>query len=245
VIKKNWITHLIVTAVLGAAGHSQVTCPPTPDQVIVHVSVDSTFDPASKMFTYNYTVANDQASAEDVSKIAIEAAAPISNMKHPPHWVQSPLGPDIAAWFADGIDPTQPSNGSGLVPPLGRIKPGQSTTGFSFTSPHPPGGVRLWVKGFTNVPSGATEAEAETALDECPGQGDFFDVVLNTSTTGPVLFVPVNIAIKPPAGPSHIYQPARKRRYAGGNSGQQELRRRTDQRLFFTARSRRRGAALQ
>lgn len=199
-IKKNWISYLIV-ALLAPAAYGQVTCPPPPNQVIVHVTVNTAFDQTTKLFTYTYTVANDQSSAQDVVDVALDTAAPISDVKQPPNWARLRMGPTITAWFARGFDPTQPHNGGGLVPPLGRIKPGQSVTGFSFTSPHPPGGIKLWVKGFTDAPSGSNEQEAETAAADCPGQGDFFDVALNTSTTGPVIFIPVNIAIKPTAAP--------------------------------------------
>ncbi len=140
-MKKSWIACLIV-AILASAGHGQVTCPPAPNQVIVHVAVNTAFDQTTKLFTYTYTVANDTASVQDVTKIAIEVAS-FANVKQPANWAQSQMGPNVAGWFARGHDPTQPDNGVGLVPPLGRIKPGQSVTGFSFTSPHPPGGVRL------------------------------------------------------------------------------------------------------
>ncbi len=63
------------------------------------------------------------------------------------------------------------------------------------------------MKGFTDAPSGSSEAEAETAIETCPGQGDFFDIALNSSTTGPVIFIPVNIAIKPMAAPPVLINP--------------------------------------
>jgi len=196
---KNWISNFIV-ALLAPVSYGQVTCPPPPNLVIVHVTVNTAFDQTTKLFTYTYTVANDPSSVQDVVDIALDTASPISDVKQPPNWAQNPMGPTITAWFARGKDPTQPHNLGGLVPPLGRIKPGQSVTGFSFTSPHPPGGINLWVKGFTDAPSGSNEQEAETAAEEGP-HGDFFDIALNSSTIGPVAFIPVNIAIKPMAAP--------------------------------------------
>lgn len=226
-------------------GRSQSGDMPAPNQVIVHVSVKTAFDPASKMYTYTYTVANDKPSEQDVTKIAIEVAAPISNIKQPANWTPLPLGSSIASWFARGIDPSQPDNGVGLVPPLGRIKPGQSVTGFSFSSPHPPGGVRLWVKGFTDAPSGTTEAEAETAAVDCPGQGDFFDVALNASTTGPVIFIPVNIVIKPAAAPPVPISPRENGTTPVAILGNHELGRWPDQRFLSPTGPRKCAAGLK
>jgi hypothetical protein len=203
------VVYWIVGMILGTAiavevqGQTTVTCPPAPDQVVVKVASNVTFDAVTKMYTYSYVVSNDPSSAQEVDSFSLDFAPPASNFTNPHGWVHSTF-PQRSTLGWDAIAPpgTHTSAGVAVPPAASQIKPGQSVAGFSFQSPKPPGPVRYYVTGYVGVPVQADELAAETLVEECPQSfGPILDRAIVGSTQGPVNFIPVQIEIKPPSTP--------------------------------------------
>lgn len=185
-----------------------VNCPTAPNLVKVGVKATVTFDAAANLFTYQYTVASDATSQQEVSDIAIDFASPVSNITSPNGWTSSTFADrNTIHWKATAAAPLPPDQVDvGQVPPgLFQIKPGTSLSGFSFQSPNQAGPVNSYSLGFADLGSAATEAEAETIEDSCPQSiGGFFDLAVIGATQGPVQFIPVQIDIKPGSTPNAI-----------------------------------------
>ena len=185
-----------------------VTCPTSPNRVNVTVNVAVSFDSATNLFTYSYTVASASTSEQDVHNFALDFAGPVSNVTRPVGWTNSAFSfrPTLH-WFASDAAPLAPGvPDRGQIPPaLSQIKPGNSLSGFAFESPNPPGPVNFYVLGFVDVSVASSEAEAETFVASCPETfGGFFDVAVRGQTQGPITFRPVEIDIKPHSGPNNL-----------------------------------------
>lgn len=189
-----------------AGAQTSITCPPDPNLVTVKVISQVTFDAATNMFTYTYTVSNAPSSAQEIDSFNLDFAPPASGFVNPPGWVhatftyRSTLGWDAVDDVGRPVDPADPV----LVPALSQIKPGQSVSGFSFQSPKPPGPVKYFVTGFVAVPTQPDEETAETVVEQCQQSivnVDSLDLAVVGTTQGPVDFIPVNIEIKPPSMP--------------------------------------------
>src|SRR6476469_9805892 len=199
------ITLLFLLGCTCIAPAQTVNCPTPPNLVKVGVQANVTFDPVSKLFTFQYTVSNDATSQQEVSDVAIDFADPVSNITSPRGWTSSTFADrNTVHWKATAAAPLASGQVDvGQVPPgLFQIKPGTSLSGFSFQSPNNAGPVNTYALGFTDLGAASTEAEAETIEDTCPGVGSFFDLAVLGSTQGPVLFVPVQIDIKPGGTPN-------------------------------------------
>ncbi len=199
---------LCVCGGIGAQAQTSPACPPAPNLVTVTVSPMVTFDPASSLFTYRYSISNDATSQQEVSDVALDFAPPASNVASPRGWLNTSFsGRSTLHWKAVEAAPLpagQPD--AGQAPPgLFQIKPGSSLGGFSFQSSLPPGPVNFYVLGFTDLPGADSEIDAETLADTCPeGTGGFFDLAVRGTTQGPVSFIPVQIDIKPGGSPNAI-----------------------------------------
>ncbi len=191
-----------------AQAQTSPVCPAPPNLVTVTVSPTVTFDPATNLFTYQYSISNDATSQQEVSDVALDFAPPVSNVSSPRGWSDTTFsGRSTLHWKAIEAAPLpegQPDTGQ--VPPgLFQIKPGSSLGGFSLQSSLPPGPVNFYVLGFTELPSADTEMDAETLEDTCPeSTGGFFDLAVRGTTQGPVSFIPVQIDIKPGSLPNAI-----------------------------------------
>lgn len=199
--------HLFIIAwicAFGAPVWAQAPCPQPPNQVTVKVDATTSFDPVSKLHTYRYTVNSDAASRQNVESFSLDFTAPISNITVPRGWSRGMVhNRSTIHWAAilAGPLPTGVADRGQMPPLLSSIKPGTSLSGFSFTSPHPPGPVKFYVNGEAQIGMG-TEADAEFGTQNCPDAvGFFLDLAVVGSTLGPVNFIPVQIEIKPPATP--------------------------------------------
>jgi hypothetical protein len=158
-----------------------------------------TFDPASSLFAYQYSISNDATSQQEVSDVALDFAPPVSNVASPRGWLNTAFsGRSTLHWKAVEAAPLpagQPD--AGQVPPgLFQIKPGSSL---------PPGPVAFYVLGFADLPGADAEIDAEALADACPeSTGGFFDLAVRGTTQGPVSFIPVQIDIKPGGSPNAI-----------------------------------------
>lgn len=140
---------------LGLAPMAQaqvITCPTPPNQLQVTVSSTVTFDSASGLFTYQYTVASASGSKQPVSDFALDFAPPISNIVNPQGWTNAPFADrSTIGWSATLAAPLPPgvADVGQIQPGLFQVQPGGSVAGFSFQSQHPPGPVNFYVLGFT------------------------------------------------------------------------------------------------
>lgn len=176
----------------GAQGVS--SCPPARNLVTVTVTASVKFDPSTKLYTYQYTVANSASSQQAVSDFALDFAPPVSNAAGPKGWIEMPFhGRSTIMWDA-GVGSPLPSGTADIgqmTPPLAEIQPGSTAAGFSFQSPNPPGTVNYYALGFAGLPAGETEQDTETRAENCPQSGGgFFDLAVTGTTHGPVASIP-------------------------------------------------------
>ncbi len=192
-----------------AVAQTDTVCPKSPNRVHVQVDPKVTFDSASRLYRYEYTLSSSPSSELEVEAFALFFSPPISQIQSPRGWSSAFFGdlsenptrdPSILGWDASEHAPVDPnSEGPALLPPgLFQIKPGASLSGFSLLSPNPPGPVRYYTRGFMQLPGAEDEMEAEF-LEACPPEsvGDFFETSVMGATLGPVSFTPVQIDIKP------------------------------------------------
>jgi hypothetical protein len=193
----------VISFLLGAgmALAQNAPCPQPPNLLTVKVDATVNLDPTTNLYKYQYTLTNDAGSQQNLRAFALDFADSVSSVKTPSGWshgfVRRRSTIAWAATAAADLPPGTPDQGQ-LPPLLSPIKPGASLSGFSFTSPKPPGPVKFYVTGETQIGVG-TEEDAEMATQNCPQSvGSFLDLALVGSTQGPVNFIPVSIEIKPP-----------------------------------------------
>lgn len=179
-------------------------CPQPPNLLTVKIDVTVTPDPSTGLFNYQYKLSNDAGSQQNIRGFALDFADPVSAVKTPSGWSHGFIHHrSTVSWsaFLSGDFPAGTTDQGQLPPLLSSIKPGASLSGFSFSSPHPPGPVKFYVTGETQMGIG-TEEDAEFGTQNCPQSvGSLLDLALIGSTQGPVNFIPVTIEIKPPALP--------------------------------------------
>lgn len=184
--------------------YGQTTCPPPPNQVSVTVTPTASLDPVTQLYTYSYTLASDSSSIQDTVSFAVNFEGSIDNINDPQGWDHGIMfngstvrwSADVAADFPPGV-----TDQGQVPPPAFPIHPGSSMTGFSFTSPKPPGPVKFVVHGESPIPPQASESDAEQFSTVCGLKGSFMDRGVSGTTLGPVNFITVGISIKPPAAP--------------------------------------------
>ncbi len=201
---------LLILSNLGVVYQAQaLTCPESPNRVKPRVQVAVTRDPASQLYAYHYTVTNASDSALGIDTFIVDIVDTVSVITGPPSWGDHLIRGDVfgedhpldaVEWSTTETIPI-PANyvdKGGLLPPLHPIKPGEILKGFSFKSSKPPGPVKFYALGFMDLPSAASEEEAETIADECPRTvvGDLFETAYQGITQGPVNFLPVTITIR-------------------------------------------------
>lgn len=184
-----WVVLLCAWCAIPARAQTPVVCPDPPNKVAVRVKGTATFDPATRLFTYEFEVFNDQTSVQEVDSFAMDFTPPISDITAPRGWAKSFFDDRTTIhWYASEAVPSPPGKpDTGQVPPgLFQIKPGTSLGGFSFKSPLPPAPMTFYVLGFALLPSAPTEEEAESLPAVCPDiSGTFFDLAV----TGRVDFI--------------------------------------------------------
>ncbi len=178
-----------------------VNCPSPPSQVKITVVASITFNAATKLYTYRYSLASAPESKTPLVDFALDFASPISKAASPNGWgVTLYRGRSTELWDA-GIGsplPTGVPDSGQITVPIAALAPGKTLSGFSLQSPNPPGPVKYYALGFADIMAEATEEEAEAAMDACPeSTGGFFDRALVGITQGPVLFIPVTIEVNP------------------------------------------------
>ena len=184
-----------------AVAQTTFSCPSAPTQIQPKLTVTTSFDASTNLTTYQYSLANGTGAAQAISDLAIDGEGPLSNIQSPQGWSHGLVKRRSTVHWAATLVADDPNavDDSSIPPGVAQVKPGSSISGFSFQSPHPPGPVKFFAKGYVHVLLD-TEQNAEDSLTQCPASlGNFFQVALVGSTLGPVKFIPVTIAIKPMA----------------------------------------------
>jgi hypothetical protein len=131
------------------------------DQVAPRITVETSYDSVSGLWTYRYTIANDASARQAIWSIDFgldPLAAPSRPLTAaaPPGWKalvypysQAALLPGATFFALYADDSLGPASG----PPPARIPPGQSLSGFVVTSPYPPGYARSYVQGYVQLPA--------------------------------------------------------------------------------------------
>jgi Calx-beta domain len=147
----------------------------------LHVTSAVTFNPATNLYTYTYSLRNDAASALEASSILIATGgSQVTNVQAPQGWTAALIDGRVAVEFAAtevGQLPANYVDDGNLVPSPFQIKPGQTLGGFSFQSPDPPGRVDFYAQGFKPIPTIDDESEGGPASD--------LDESFKGITTGP------------------------------------------------------------
>ena len=153
----------VVVAIPSAWG--QWIVPPTPaNQVAVSITPTVTFDPASGLYSYSYTIASHASSPQNVWKFALRLISPGTVGSSPPGWTFGEYEADpIVSWAATetGLPPSDWVDDGGLPPSARSIRPGSRLSGFRFLSPDPPGDVTFYAQGETQLPLLAPGADAD------------------------------------------------------------------------------------
>lgn len=128
----------------GADGTRQKLVWEPPDKVDVIVAAEVTFDSASAMYTYSYTVTSLGSSRQKLRTIYVEGAPPTSTERPDSSWYSRAIGAALAAELhvAGGWAWSQTGG------PLG-LAPGQTASGFRIVSHRPPTVVRCYSAGWT------------------------------------------------------------------------------------------------
>ncbi|MBW3570645.1 MAG: hypothetical protein KY467_06025 [Gemmatimonadetes bacterium] len=137
------------------------------------MTVAVTYDGASGLWRYAYTVANGPAAAQDIWEVGFRLGGWSRTVLAPAGWTAigdtertfDIAGPGIpgTSFLAD-IPETPPANF--YSPSPHQIPPGASLDGFEFHSPFPPGYVRAWAQGYAPVPFPPTGEEEDPSLYE-------------------------------------------------------------------------------
>jgi hypothetical protein len=204
---------LLVALIRPASATAAPSCPPAPDRVSVWLRGGVTFDPATRLYTYDYEVVSDRSSEQDVNNIGVDVVGPVSSIRWPAGWfgAQSRIRPRVI-WFAMAVANPNEITGDARPPPSTvQIPPGGSAGGFSFQSPRPPGLATFHAKGFVPVPVlvGETEADATRLAEEfaeaCPAFGiKRIDQGVTGLTFGPVEAVAVPVDVHPGDGTNPV-----------------------------------------
>ncbi|HXE91162.1 MAG TPA: hypothetical protein VNK82_09385 [Terriglobales bacterium] len=145
---------------------AQVRVPYIPaDRVSVTVDTNVTYDAATALYTYAYTLSSAPTSEQEAWYFALELAGDVMpEIKQP----TSPAGwrfgihqdQPVVSWAAtEGPPPPDwVDEGQNVPPSPFQLKPGQTLAGFSFKSPDPPASVKFFAQGFTPIPSVTSDA---------------------------------------------------------------------------------------
>ncbi|MFO0779770.1 MAG: hypothetical protein U0223_19435 [Nitrospira sp.] len=154
---------LVGIGLLHTPSEAEILVPVIPtNQVDVTVTADVTFDAATQLYTYAYTVTSLPTSRQDIDSFYIEFNGEVLNVKSPRGWDDFPFSMQpIMSWAAievptESIPPGYVDDGS-LIPSPFQIKPGQTLGGFSLQSPSPPQAVKFYAKGFAQIPTATNE----------------------------------------------------------------------------------------
>ena len=159
-MKINHIALSMMTAIVMSVAplHAQINHPgwiPS-DRVVPNVTADVTFNVATGLWRYIYTIANGASAEQPIQSVDFVFNAPAVSVVTPPDWwgvvfADAPLpGATFAAEGSESFVTT--AHGPAPAQPAGAIAAGASLTGLIVESQYPPGYARIFVKGYAAVP---------------------------------------------------------------------------------------------
>jgi hypothetical protein len=178
----------ILGLVLTPRGRAQVLVPPTPaNQLSVGVATHVTYDSASGLYTYNYTLTNAGTSQQAAWLFALQLNGAVTSSSSPAGW-SSAIHDDepLLSWAATDVGTLPPDFvDTGNIPPSPFvIAPGAVLSGFQLVSPDPPGDATFFAQGDTLLTQVAEDTGdlAQEGQEVPPLTADSF----SGSTVGPV-----------------------------------------------------------
>ncbi len=138
-------------------GYADVIVPPQRrDLVNPRVTVNTSFDPSSGLYTYQYTVENRSNSQQNVTTFRLATAAPAVMATTPTGWTflaTNSNGRASLTWVATELPPSFVDDGN-VIEGAYTIKPGETLSGFDFKSPLEPrnNAVTWYIEGFAKSP---------------------------------------------------------------------------------------------
>lgn len=202
-----------VGSFVDSASAQQTKCPDGPNKVIAAVEASVSFDAASNLYVYEYTVSNSLDSAQEIDDFRVDFTDSISMISSPKGWgYLFPRGRSSVGWGAIEVENGDQIPEDAAVPKsIVQIKQGDTLTGFSFQSPKGPGAVKYYVLGFVdtvfvpNPPQPDNELAMESLLEACPQlMVPVLDQAIVGLTQGPSDAMAVQIDIKPGSDPNAI-----------------------------------------
>lgn len=162
---------------------AQEVVPWTPaNQISPHVQVDVSFDSASGLYTYAYTIASGSGSSQNIWFFALKFDGTVVSSSSPEGWTfgQHSDRP-IVSWAATEVGevPSDIEDDGNVLPSPFAIPPGGTLSGFRIQSPEPPGSVTFYAQGETKIP---TLTETNEELEDL----DFTEDSVSGSTLGPM-----------------------------------------------------------
>ncbi|MFL6386237.1 MAG: hypothetical protein ACJ71U_02005 [Terriglobales bacterium] len=181
----------ILGLVLAPLGRAQVLVPPTPaNQLSVAVSTNVTFDSASGLYTYTYTLNNASTSQQAAWLFALQLNGTVTSSSSPTGWSSAIHDAEpLLSWAATDVGTLPPDFvDTGNVPPSPFvIAPGAVLSGFQLVSPDPPGNATFFAQGDTLL----TQVAEDTG--DLPQEGqEVPPLTTDTFSGGTVGPLPVN-----------------------------------------------------
>jgi hypothetical protein len=182
------VAGLFAMALVPTAARGQVVVPPTPgNQLSATVSANVSFDSATGLYTYSYTLTNAAASQQAAWLFALQFIGSVTNTGSPSGWTFAEHDDrPLVSWAATETGPLPPDyvDDGNLPPSPFTIAPGTALAGFRFQSPDPPANVPFFAQGDTKLPQVAGD------LSDLPQEGaevtDFTQDSFTGTTVGPV-----------------------------------------------------------
>jgi len=153
-------------------------CPTPPTEIQTQLAVDIEFDEATKIYTYNYEFTNGQNSSLSVGLFLIALDESPLEINGPERWLGDYNVFDAKAKYV------------GWMTASNSILPSESKNGFSIKSPNPPGTVKFYSMGDSEVPQAVSSSRNPEGDPMCPGfffgEPNGLGKFVNGVTQGPV-----------------------------------------------------------
>lgn len=157
-----------------------IKCPTPPTAVAPEIQDKVNFDKKTGLYKYQYVVSNKLEAKIPIRQVSIKTFSPVENVRSPAFWQYGGYSADNKKifWSYDVFRKKL-------------IKPGETLSGFEFTSKEPPGLVKFYAYGKpdglqTVIADTAGEGENESEFS-CPGFFyDGFESDVTLVTLGPL-----------------------------------------------------------
>jgi hypothetical protein len=145
--------------ILGQVGDTSGTTYPnwtSSDKVLPVVRSGVSYDSVAHVWRYSYTVSNGAAAQQAINDFTLNFSGNTPTASQPNGWdgfvLNSPSSIPGAVFLTVSDNFTSVAGGVAAAPTTAQIAPGQMLSGFSLTSPYPPGDARTYIRGYSAVP---------------------------------------------------------------------------------------------